>query len=75
MVGFSGSAGSSVLLKLVHGTYIAQRAVPEESKGGKEHPRKERVWRNIRAVYVEVADAFPDGKVRTRLGFCKLVLI
>ncbi|KZV68309.1 hypothetical protein PENSPDRAFT_754241 [Peniophora sp. CONT] len=66
LIGFSGSAGSSVLLDLVHGTYIAQKAAPEEGKGGKEHPRKDRVWHNVRAAYVEIADAFPDGKMRDR---------
>ncbi|VDC04801.1 unnamed protein product [Peniophora sp. CBMAI 1063] len=66
LIGFSGSAGSSVLLDLVHRTYIAPKAAVEEAKGGKEHPRKERVWPHVRAAYIEVADAFPDGKMRDR---------
>jgi cytoplasmic tRNA 2-thiolation protein 2 len=60
LIGFSGGLGSSVLLDLVNQTYLSERPRNTEEKGGREHPRKDRVWRKIRAAYVDVSDAFPD---------------
>ncbi|KAI0041922.1 hypothetical protein FA95DRAFT_1610631 [Auriscalpium vulgare] len=64
LVGFSGGLGSTVLLDLVHHSYLL-KVVANVSKGGKAHPRNnERVWKNVRACYVEIADAFPGMKDR-----------
>lgn len=58
LVGLSGSLGSTVLLDLVHRTYLAPRGATDEY-GGKSHPRKDKVWKKIRVCYVELCDAFP----------------
>jgi len=58
LLGFSGGVGSTVLLDVVHRVYLTQRDPENAHRGGREHPRKERVWKKARAVYIEVADAF-----------------
>ena len=55
LLGYSGGLGSSVLLDLVHRSYIS----PDLGQGGTNHPRKDRVWKKINVCYVEVCDAFP----------------
>ncbi|KAI0065098.1 hypothetical protein BV25DRAFT_1851290 [Artomyces pyxidatus] len=64
LIGFSGGLGSTVLLDLVHRTYIG-RTFRKEVRGGKEHPRNDRVWTNIRVCYVDISDAFPEMENRT----------
>jgi cytoplasmic tRNA 2-thiolation protein 2 len=59
LVGFSGGLGSTVLLDLVHKIYCAKPG-SEELKGGKEHPRKNRVWKKIYVCYVETSDVYPE---------------
>ncbi|KAH9037903.1 hypothetical protein EDB85DRAFT_568705 [Lactarius pseudohatsudake] len=51
LVGFSGGLGSTVLLDLVHKIYCA-KSESEELKGGKEHPRRNRVWKKIYVCFV-----------------------
>lgn len=64
LIGFSGGLGSTVLLDLVHQIYCANLG-SEELKGGKEHPRKNRVWKKIYVCYVETSDAYPETSDRT----------
>ncbi|TFY71157.1 hypothetical protein EVG20_g1846 [Dentipellis fragilis] len=64
LVGFSGGLGSTVLLDLVHRTYLDESAMKTET-GGKAHPRKGKVWKNIHVCYVEICDAFPGIRDRT----------
>lgn len=59
LIAFSGGLGSSVLLDLVHRTYCAHVG-GDELKGGKEHPRRNRVWKKIHVCYVETSDVFPE---------------
>ncbi|KAH9972772.1 hypothetical protein BGW80DRAFT_1312474 [Lactifluus volemus] len=61
--GFSGGLGSSVLLDLVHKVYCTSVG-GDESKGGREHPRRNRVWKKIHVCYVEMCDAFPETSER-----------
>ncbi|KAI0078820.1 hypothetical protein K474DRAFT_1593380 [Panus rudis PR-1116 ss-1] len=60
LVGYSGGLGSSVLLDLVHRSYVSPKTSANE--GGRDHPRNERVWKNIYVCNVDVSDAFPDMK-------------
>jgi len=60
LIAFSGGLGSSVLLDLVHRTYCANVG-SDELKGGKEHPRRDRVWKRIHVCYVEMSDVFPEA--------------
>jgi hypothetical protein len=60
LVAFSGGLGSSVLLDLVHRVYCANVG-SDELKGGKEHPRRNKVWEKIHVCYVETSDAFPEA--------------
>ncbi|KAI9440065.1 hypothetical protein H4582DRAFT_2216897 [Lactarius indigo] len=64
LVGFSGGLGSTVLLDLVHKIYCA-KSESEELKGGKEHPRRNRVWKKVYVCYVEASDVYPDTSDRT----------
>ncbi|KAI9461723.1 hypothetical protein BJY52DRAFT_1259811 [Lactarius psammicola] len=64
LIGFSGGLGSTVLLDLVHKIYCA-RPGSEELKGGKEHPRKNKVWKKIYVCYVETSDVYPETSDRT----------
>jgi cytoplasmic tRNA 2-thiolation protein 2 len=61
LIGFSGGLGSSVLLDLVHKVYCTS-AGGDELKGGREHPRRNRVWKKIHVCYVETSDAFPEAR-------------
>ena len=61
LIAFSGGLGSSVLLDLVHKTYCANVG-NDELKGGKEHPRRNRVWKRIHVCYVETSDVFPEAR-------------
>jgi len=60
LIAFSGGLGSSVLLDLVHKIYCANVG-SDELKGGKEHPRRNRVWKKIHVCYVETSDVFPEA--------------
>ncbi len=60
LVAFSGGLGSSVVLDLVHRVYCANVG-SDEQKGGKEHPRRNRVWKKIHVCYVETSDVFPEA--------------
>jgi hypothetical protein len=60
LVAFSGGLGSSVLLDLVHRVYCANVG-SDELKGGKEHPRRNRVWNRIHVCYVEMSEVFPEA--------------
>lgn len=60
LIGFSGGLGSTVLLDLVHEIYCAKPG-SEGLKGGKEHPRKNKVWKKIYVCYVETSDAWPEA--------------
>ena len=71
LLGFSGGLGSNVLLDLVHKTYLSEKKLDEE-KGGKEHPRKDKVWRKVRVCYVDVSDAFPEVRLAIHLCFARL---
>jgi len=64
LIAFSGGLGSSVLLDLVHRTYCANVG-SDELKGGREHPRRNRVWERIHVCYVETSDIFPETSDRT----------
>ena len=59
LIGFSGGLGSTVLLDLVHKTYCVKPG-NEELKGGKEHPRRNKVWKKIYVCYVETSDVWPE---------------
>ena len=59
LIAFSGGLGSSVLLDLVHRVYFANVG-SDELKGGKEHPRRNKVWEKIHVCYVETSDVFPE---------------
>ena len=59
LIGFSGGLGSTVLLDLVHKVYCTKSG-SDELKGGKEHPRKNRVWKKIYVCYVEISDVYPE---------------
>ncbi|KAI0250288.1 hypothetical protein BJV78DRAFT_1322562 [Lactifluus subvellereus] len=61
LIGFSGGLGSSVLLDLVHKVYCTSVG-DDELKGGREHPRRNRVWKKIHVCYVETSDAFPEAR-------------
>ena len=61
LIAFSGGLGSSVLLDLVHRVYCANVG-RDELKGGKEHPRRNRVWEKIYVCYVETSDVFPEAR-------------
>ncbi|KAI0033083.1 hypothetical protein K488DRAFT_48442 [Vararia minispora EC-137] len=65
LLGVSGGLGSAVLLDVVHRTYTTRAVACDGVKGGREHPRGQKVWSTIRAAYVEVAGAFPGMKDRT----------
>lgn len=60
LIGFSGGPGSSVLLDLIHRTYISPDLGQTNPQGGRDHPRKDRVWKRVNVCYVEVAAAFPQ---------------
>lgn len=62
LVAFSGGLGSSVLLDLVHRVYCANVG-SDELKGGKGHPRRNRVWEKIYVCYVETSDVFPEASL------------
>ncbi|KAI0303838.1 hypothetical protein B0F90DRAFT_1334879 [Multifurca ochricompacta] len=64
LIGFSGGLGSSVLLDLVYQRYCANVG-SDNLKGGREHPRKNKVWQKIYVCYVEVSDIFPETSDRT----------
>ncbi|KAI0322596.1 hypothetical protein OF83DRAFT_1161136 [Amylostereum chailletii] len=64
LVALSGGLGSTVLLDLVHRTYLSKKS-SSETKGGKEHPRKDKVWKKVRVCHIEIADAFPGLRDRT----------
>ncbi|EIM91164.1 uncharacterized protein STEHIDRAFT_91166 [Stereum hirsutum FP-91666 SS1] len=66
LVGISGGLGSTVLLDLVHRTYLAPRGTTDDY-GGKSHPRKDKVWKKIRVCYVELCDAFSGMEDRTEM--------
>ncbi|KAI0264516.1 hypothetical protein BC834DRAFT_883479 [Gloeopeniophorella convolvens] len=65
LVAFSGGLGSTVLLDLVHQVYCS-KVGSIELKGGKEHPRKNRIWRKIYVCYVETSDVLPEASDRTQ---------
>ncbi|KAK7691100.1 hypothetical protein QCA50_006203 [Cerrena zonata] len=65
LVGFSGGLGSSVLLDLIHRSYVSPNLVQTNPEGGRDHPRKDRVWKNVNICYVEVSDAFTQMKDNT----------
>lgn len=59
LIGFSGGLGSTVLLDIVSQCYFPSTPNVEGStKGGKGHPRKDRVWKKVNVCYVEVCNAF-----------------
>lgn len=60
LIGFSGGLGSSVLLDLIHRSYVSPNLNQTNTEGGRDHPRKDRVWKKINVCYVEVCDAFPQ---------------
>jgi hypothetical protein len=60
LIAFSGGLSSSVLLDLVHRVYCANVG-SDELKGGKEHPRRNRVWEKIHVCYVEASDVFSEA--------------
>ena len=60
LIAFSGGLGPSVVLDLVHRVYCANVG-SDELKGGKEHPRRNRVWERIHVCYVETSDVFPEA--------------
>ncbi|KAH8994853.1 hypothetical protein EDB92DRAFT_1972732, partial [Lactarius akahatsu] len=64
LIGYSGGLGSTVLLDLVHQVYCAKPG-SEELKGGKEHPRRNKVWKKIYVCYVETSDVYPETGDRT----------
>jgi cytoplasmic tRNA 2-thiolation protein 2 len=61
LIAFSGGLGSSVLLDLVHQIYCANLG-SDALKGGREHPRRNRVWKSIHVCYVETCDVFPEAR-------------
>ncbi|KAH9002880.1 hypothetical protein EDB86DRAFT_83120 [Lactarius hatsudake] len=65
LIGYSGGLGSTVLLDLVHKVYCAKPG-SEELKGGKEHPRKNKVWKKVHVCYVEISDVYPETSDRTK---------
>ncbi|KAH9178291.1 hypothetical protein EDB89DRAFT_1930431 [Lactarius sanguifluus] len=65
LIGYSGGLGSTVLLDLVHKVYCAKPG-SEELKGGKEHPRKNKVWKKVYVCYVETSDVYPETRDRTK---------
>ncbi|KAH9058354.1 hypothetical protein EDB87DRAFT_1626203 [Lactarius vividus] len=64
LIGYSGGLGSTVLLDLVHKVYCGKPG-SEELKGGKEHPRRNKVWKKIYVCYVETSDVYPEMGDRT----------
>ena len=56
-IGFSGGLGSTVLLDIIHQCYFRHKA---EIKGGKSHPRNERIWQKAFVCYVDSHNAFPE---------------
>jgi cytoplasmic tRNA 2-thiolation protein 2 len=60
LIAFSGGLGPSVLLDLVHRVYRANVG-SDELKGGKAHPRRNKVWEKIHVCYVEISDVFPEA--------------
>ncbi|OCH83976.1 hypothetical protein OBBRIDRAFT_840060 [Obba rivulosa] len=62
LLGFSGGLGSTVLLDLVHRSYIANRKDELRRDGGKDHPRHDKVWKRVIVCYVELCDALPGRK-------------
>ncbi|CAL1716186.1 unnamed protein product [Somion occarium] len=70
LIGYSGGLGSSVLLDLVHRCYVLPEYDRSTAEGGRDHPRKDRVWRKVNVCYVEVCDAFPGMKDNTESIRC-----
>ncbi|KAJ3997417.1 hypothetical protein F5050DRAFT_1752364 [Lentinula boryana] len=72
LVGFSGGLGSTVLLDLISRIYLSHRTeIKKEegvnkSRGGKDHPRNEPVWKMVSVCYVEVASGFPGMTDKTQ---------
>jgi hypothetical protein len=60
LIAFSGGLGPSVLLDIVHRVYCANVG-SDDLKGGKEHPRRNKVWENIYVCYVDISDVFPEA--------------
>jgi len=70
LIGFSGGLGSTVLLDLVHKIYNAKPSLGgEELRGGKEHPRKNKVWKKIYVCYVQTSDVFHEASQYSYLHF------
>ncbi|KAI0784246.1 hypothetical protein C8Q75DRAFT_724720 [Abortiporus biennis] len=65
LIGYSGGLGSAVLLDLVARCYVTPDKSLVTAEGGRDHPRKDRVWKKVRVCYVEVCDAFPGMPDRT----------
>lgn len=63
LVGFSGGLGSTVLFDLVNRCYVNPDPELVTSEGGKDHPRNERVWKQVTVCYIEVSDALPGVSV------------
>ncbi|KAG8213127.1 hypothetical protein J3R82DRAFT_11529 [Butyriboletus roseoflavus] len=67
VLGFSGGLSSSLLLDMVHRTYFANESPMEgEPRGGTNHPRSANVWTSCAVCYVEVCNAFPETRDRTK---------
>lgn len=61
LIGFSGGLGSTVLLDLVHRCYVSPDELAAPVDGGRDHPRKDRVWKKVTVCYVETCDIFPEA--------------
>jgi len=61
MIAFSGGLGSTVLLDMLFKTYFEGRGSlasvdnEQDTKGGKDHPRKELAWNRAIVCYVSHA--------------------
>ncbi|KAF8627005.1 hypothetical protein AX15_004589 [Amanita polypyramis BW_CC] len=69
LLGFSGSLGSTILLDIINRHYLSpgSTTIDEKPKGGKDHPRNDRIWRKVYVCYVETCAAFPkNARERTR---------
>lgn len=72
LIGFSGGMCSSVLLDLVHRSYMSDAAPPgadgKQRNRGKNAPqRRKDVWQKVRVAYVEMCAAFPGVFTRSTL--------
>ncbi|TDL25645.1 hypothetical protein BD410DRAFT_743382 [Rickenella mellea] len=67
LIGLSGGLGSTVLLDITSRCYFSTKSSTEDGrKGGKAHPKNDRVWKQASVCFVDTSRAFSEGVTKDR---------